>query len=140
MHFFYFNDIHIVFQIGGFYSNCICFLGIYFGLEPLSLTSLQNASHFSKPEDVINMKDNSAPDKLKSRLSKFFGGNGNFDLKRGALMKECALKELNDGKVVDWESKVGLIKLFEKSGGELTPTMKGFLDKVQYGIQMWKVC
>ena len=76
------------------------------------------------------MNSSSADDKIKARLIAFFGNDERYDIDRAASMKDVAQKDRSGGIRVDSESIMGLIALYCKSGGKLTPRMSEIVKKV----------
>lgn len=62
-------------------------------------------------------------DMLKDRLTNLFGENPQFNDVICAEMKEQILKDLRSGRKEEYNSAAGIILLFDRSGGKLTPAM-----------------
>ena len=69
------------------------------------------------------------PDMIKDRLVNLFGENPQFNDKIAQKMKENILLDLRSGRKEEYNSKFGLIMLFDRSGGSLTEEMSDVIAK-----------
>ena len=67
---------------------------------------------------------------IKDRLVNLFGDHQQFTEEIGGKMKETMLQDLHANRKEEYMSKVGIILLFDRSGGKITPEMRDVIAKV----------
>ena len=72
-----------------------------------------------------------SPEMIKDRLINLFGRNEQFNNDIAGNMKEKMLEDLRSGRKEEYMSKVGIIILFDRSGGKLTEEMSDVIAKVK---------
>lgn len=89
-------------------------LASFFGVEP--------------PNRITTL---ASEDMLIDRLTNLFGPNPQFNNEIAGKMKERMLEDLREGRKEEYMSRVGIILLFDRSGGQLTEEMCDEIAKVK---------
>ena len=80
-------------------------------------------AEFFGEKPVMRMTTLASPQMVVDRLTHLFGENTQFTLEIGRAMLEKMLEDLRGGRKEEYMSKVGLVLLFDRAGGELTGEM-----------------
>ena len=89
-----------------------------------------NFAEFLGVKEEIRITTLASPDMFQQKLIDCFGENDQFTVEMGMAMKEKMQQKLIHNDKEEANSMVGLIMLFDQSGGHLTDEMSEIIEKV----------